>query len=142
MEELAKKIELLLNSKDISIIDDYLENIFVDSNSNELFRSKHPRVIDNNTENEQVANDIIIKLEAITNEKSLLAVLVYLIVAQFGVFSSPTLSAPNVQVGMMFFMIFIVGIIIFTKSTYKNTKTAMTYFGVTFVVALFLSFSL
>ena len=42
----------------------------------------------------------------------------------------------------MFFVIFIVGIIIFTKSTYKNTKTAFTYFSVTFLVALLLSFAL
>ncbi len=80
--------------------------------------------------------------EALHNEKSLLSVLVYLIVAQFGVFSSPTLSAPNVQVGMIFFSIFIVGIIIFMKSSYKNLQTSVTYFSVTFLVALLLSFAL
>lgn len=80
--------------------------------------------------------------EALHNEKSLLSVLVYLIVAQFGVFSSPTLSAPNVQVGIIFFSIFIVGIIIFMKSSYKNLQTAVTYFGVTFLVGLLLSFAL
>ena len=80
--------------------------------------------------------------ESITNDKSLLAVLVYLVVAQFGVFSSPTLSAPNVNVGVMFFLIFIVGIMAFTNSSYKNLKTAMLYFGVTFAVGLFLSFAL
>ena len=80
--------------------------------------------------------------EALHNEKSLLSVLVYLIVAQFGVFSSPTLSAPNVQVGMIFFTIFIIGITIFMKSSYKNLQTAVTYFGVTFLVGLLLSFAL
>ena len=80
--------------------------------------------------------------EALHNEKSLLSVLVYLIVAQFGVFSSPTLSSPNVQVGIMFFSIFIVGIIIFVKSSYKNLQTAVTYFGVTFIIGLLLSFAL
>ena len=80
--------------------------------------------------------------EALHNEKSLLSVLVYLIVAQFGVFSSPTLSAPNVQVGIIFFSIFIVGIIIFMKSSYKNLQTSVTYFGVTFLVGLLLSFAL
>ena len=80
--------------------------------------------------------------EALHNEKSLLSVLVYLIVAQFGVFSSPTLSAPNVQVGIIFFSIFIVGIIIFMKSSYKNLQTSVTYFSVTFLVGLLLSFAL
>ncbi len=80
--------------------------------------------------------------ESLQNEKSLLSVLVYLIVAEFGVFSSPTLSAPNVQVGIMFFTIFILGIIIFLKSSYKNLQTAVTYFGVTFLVGLVLSFAL
>ncbi len=80
--------------------------------------------------------------QAISNEKSLLAVLVYLVVAQFGVFSSPTLSAPNVQVGIMFFLIFLVGIIIFTNSSYKSLKVGMTYFLVTFIAALVLSFTL
>jgi hypothetical protein len=68
--------------------------------------------------------------------------LVYLIVAEFGVFSSPTLSAPNIQVGILFFAIFIVGILIFTKSTYKNIRTAATYFVVIFSVGLILSFVL
>jgi len=80
--------------------------------------------------------------ESLENEKSLLAVLVYLIVAEFGVFSSPTLSAPNAQVGIMFFVIFMLGIIVFTKISYKDPKKAMTYFGVTFTVGLMLSFLL
>ncbi|MBN2368157.1 hypothetical protein JXC34_03985 [Candidatus Woesearchaeota archaeon] len=80
--------------------------------------------------------------EALQNEKSVFAVLVYLIVAEFGVFSSPTLSAPSVQVGILFFTIFIVGILLFAKHAYKNFKTAATYFGVTFVVGITLSFVL
>ena len=36
----------------------------------------------------------------------------------------------------------IIGMIIFAKTSYKNTKTAAIYFGVTFIVALFLSFGL
>ncbi len=77
--------------------------------------------------------------ESIQNEKSLLAILVYLVVAEFGVFSSPTLSAPNTQVGLMFFGIFVVGILIFAKSSYKTFKIAALYFGVTFIVGLSLS---
>jgi len=80
--------------------------------------------------------------DAISHEKPITAILIYLVVAEFGVFSSPTLSAPNVQVGIMFFIIFLVGILIFTKSSYKDFKTAMTYFGVTFAVGLCLSFLL
>ena len=74
--------------------------------------------------------------DAIAHEKSITSILIYLVVAEFGVFSSPTLSAPNVQVGIMFFIIFLVGILIFTKSSYKDFKTAATYFGVTFVVGM------
>ncbi len=106
----------------------------------ELVRKKELEILEAHKQSETIKEGL--SKEAIQNEKSLLAVLIYLVVAQFGVFSSPTLSAPNIQVGIMFFVIFIVGIIIFTKSTYKNTKTAVIYFSVTFLVALVLSFAL
>jgi hypothetical protein len=111
-----------------------------DKEHEELIRKKEAEILETRKQSESLKEGI--SKEALGNEKSLLAVLVYLVVAQFGVFSSPTLSAPNVQVGMMFFILFLVGIIIFTKSSYKTTKIAITYFSVIFIVALLLSFTL
>lgn len=109
-------------------------------NQRDLIMKKELEILEAKKQSETIKEGL--SKEAISNEKSLLAVLVYLVVAQFGVFSSPTLSAPNTQVGMMFFTVFIIGMIIFAKTSYKNTKTAATYFGVIFIVALILSFTL
>ena len=60
----------------------------------ELVRQKELEILEAHKQSESIKEGL--SKEAIQNEKSLLAVLIYLIVAQFGVFSSPTLSAPNV----------------------------------------------
>ncbi|MBU0758563.1 MAG: hypothetical protein KKF44_10935 [Nanoarchaeota archaeon] len=80
--------------------------------------------------------------ESLKSDKSLITVLIYLIVAQFGVFSSPTLSAPNEKVGIMLFLIFAVGIFFFVKKTYKDQKVGFTYLAATFIVGIVFSFFL
>ncbi|MBN1502897.1 hypothetical protein JW930_05100 [Candidatus Woesearchaeota archaeon] len=76
---------------------------------------------------------------AIQSDKSLLTVLLYCIVAEFGVFSSRTISAPSVKVGVTFFAIFVVALLIFIKTYYADYKVALTYLSVTFGGGLLLA---
>ena len=84
----------------------------------------------------------IFSKESLNSDKSLIMVLVYLIVAEFGVFSSPTLSAPNIKTGLMFFGIFLVGIFMFVGKAYKNIKIGYLYLAATFIVGIVFSFIL
>lgn len=76
---------------------------------------------------------------AIQSDKSLLTVILYCIVAEFGVFSSRTITAPSVKVGLTFFAIFVIALIIFIKTYYADYKVALTYLSVTFVVGILLA---
>jgi len=58
--------------------------------------------------------------DQLKTDKSLLAVLSYVIIAEFGIFSSPTVGAPNIAVGIMFLVTFMVGAIVFIKTSYKD----------------------
>lgn len=58
--------------------------------------------------------------EQFKTDKSLLAVLSYVIIAEFGIFSSPTVSAPNIFVGIIFLGVFLVGALLFIKTSYHN----------------------
>ncbi|MFH2021561.1 MAG: hypothetical protein ABIJ34_09190 [archaeon] len=116
---------------------------FLSSAKEHIYNFRHTDSMPKNPNNIQQENiNQVFTKDSISNEKSLMTVLVYLIVAEFGVFSSPTLSAPSVQVGILFFIVFIIGLMIFAKSTYKSIKTAALYFGATFVVGLLVSFLL
>ncbi|MBN2421777.1 hypothetical protein JXB41_01005 [Candidatus Woesearchaeota archaeon] len=84
----------------------------------------------------------IFSKDSLKSDKSLITVLIYLLVAEFGVFSSPTLSAPNIKVGVLLFLIFVVGIVLFVKKAYHDAKIGFTYLGATFVVGLFFAFIL
>jgi len=58
--------------------------------------------------------------EQMQSDKSLLAVLSYVIIAEFGVFSGVTNAAPNIEVGMAFLGVFLLGAFIFIRSTYHT----------------------
>tara|TARA_Y100000310_G_scaffold345859_1_gene471632 strand:- start:25849 stop:26679 length:831 start_codon:yes stop_codon:yes gene_type:complete len=81
-------------------------------------------------------------MNSLKDDRSLLAVLSYVIIAQFGVFSSKTISAPNPEIGMIFFGIFIVGALLFIKTTYHNYLKGITHlvaasiFGILFSILL------
>ena len=64
---------------------------------------------------------------SLSNDRSLLAVFSYVIIAQFGVFSSKTISAPNPETGMVFAGIFFVGAFIFIKTTYHDYRKGLTH---------------
>lgn len=61
------------------------------------------------------------------HDRSLLAVLSYMVVAEFGVISGITVSAPNEVVGLIFFAMFLVGALVFIKSTYHNYLTGLKH---------------
>lgn len=72
------------------------------------------------------------------NDRSILAVLSYMVVAQFGVFSGVTIGAPNQTVGMVFFGMFLVAAFVFIKTTYHNYLTGLRHL----VIALAFGFVL
>lgn len=77
--------------------------------------------------------------ESIQDDRSLLAVLSYSIIAQFGVFSGVTLSAPTVEVGMIFFAVFFVGAFIFIKTSYHSYSRGVMHLIFAFGFGVILS---
>lgn len=58
--------------------------------------------------------------ESMSSDRSILAVLSYAIIAQFGVFSGFTVAAPSIEVGIAFFLIFFICAFIFIKTSYHS----------------------
>jgi uncharacterized membrane protein len=75
-----------------------------------------------------------LSVNSIKSDKSLGAVLAYLVVAQFGVFSSKTMPAPSFQVGIAFFAIFIIAGLFFIHFTYNNYLTGLRHLVLAVVV--------
>ncbi len=75
-----------------------------------------------------------LSLDNIKQDRSLGTVLAYLVVAQFGVFSSMSIPAPSFQVGMAFFILFIVAGLIFIHFTYNNYVTGLRHLFIGLVV--------
>jgi hypothetical protein len=73
------------------------------------------------------------------NDRSLGAVLAYLIIAQFGVFSSKTIPAPTFQVGLTFFALFLVAGIFFIHFTYNNYLTGLRHLVLAVIVGTIVS---
>jgi hypothetical protein len=80
-----------------------------------------------------------LSIQMIRQEKNLLAILVYLIIAEFGIFSSPTMAAPTPQIGMVFFGIFMAGALLFIRQTYKNLRLGHLHLIVALIFGLILS---
>lgn len=73
------------------------------------------------------------------HDRSILAVLSYMIVAEFGVISGITISAPSVGVGMVFFALFLVAALVFIKSTYHHYPTGIKHLLVALSIGWVLS---
>lgn len=73
------------------------------------------------------------------HDRSLLAVLSYMVVAEFGVISGITISAPSVDVGLIFFALFLVAAVVFIKSTYHNYLTGIKHLLVALAIGIVLS---
>ena len=78
-------------------------------------------------------------LQTIKRDKNLLSVLVYLIIGQFGIFSSPTVAPPSPQLGLVFFGLFLLGAMLFVRQTYKNLRVGIFHMIAALVFGILLS---
>lgn len=76
------------------------------------------------------------------NDRSLLAVLSYIIVAEFGVFSSVTVAAPNSTVGFGLFVAFMLAAFIFIKTTYYSYAIGLRHLALGALFGILLSIGL
>lgn len=81
----------------------------------------------------------IISMKSLKNEKSLGAILAYMVIAQFGVFSSKTISAPSSTVGIIFFLVFMCAAVLYIRQSYHDTIRGLRHLGAAFAVGVVLS---
>ncbi len=80
-----------------------------------------------------------VKQDILFKEKNIFTIIIYLVIAEFGIFSSPTKAAPTPEIGATFFIIFAVASTFFIKKIYKDFKTGLTQFGIVLLVGYILS---
>jgi len=68
----------------------------------------------------QKINKENLSLESLKSDKHIGVVIAYIIIAEFGVFSSKTIAAPTISAGLMFFFIFLLASVVFIRMTYHN----------------------
>lgn len=61
-----------------------------------------------------------ISIGALRSDKRIGAVIAYIVIAEFGVFSSKTIAAPTVEAGLLFFVAFLLASVVFVRLTYHN----------------------
>ncbi|WOF15914.1 hypothetical protein F1737_03985 [Methanoplanus sp. FWC-SCC4] len=79
------------------------------------------------------------KLSRFAKDNSIGMVLIYLIIAEFGIFSSKTIPAVNALTGLSFFLIFIIFAVIFIKLTYVNYFTGLKHLLFALILGFILS---
>ncbi len=77
--------------------------------------------------------------DSVKADKSILSVLTFMVVAQFGVFSSKTIAAPNIQTGMILFVGFFLAAFFFIRQSYKKYATGLMHFLFALVIGFVLS---
>ena len=75
----------------------------------------------------------------LTKDNSVGMVIIYLIIAEFGIFSSKTIAASSSETGFYFFLIFMAAAFIFIKLTYHNYLKGLRHFAVVTLLGLILS---
>lgn len=85
--------------------------------------------------------DLLRKINVLgaSKDQNLLTVMVLILVAEFGVFTSRTIAAPDPQVGMVLFAVFAAGAVVFIKTSYKNYLTGIRHFVFATIFAVGLS---
>ena len=81
----------------------------------------------------------LFSMQSLKDDRTMGAVLAYLVVAQFGVFSSKTIAAPNEVVGLGFFLVFMIAAVFFVYQSYKDPGKGFRHFAVACGVGLVLS---
>jgi len=61
-----------------------------------------------------------LSMESLKSDKHIGAVIAYVIIAEFGVFSSKTIAAPTIEAGLMFFVVFLLASVVFIRLTYHD----------------------
>jgi len=80
-----------------------------------------------------------ISLTALKNDKRIGAVVAYIIIAEFGVFSSKTTHAPNIETGLIFFGGFMLASLIFIRLTYSDYYRGLRHLGAAVLIGGVLS---
>ena len=88
---------------------------------------------------EEKPSEPISTLSALREDKKLGLVIAYLVVAEFGVISSKTISAPDVQVGVGFFIVFLIAALFFISQSYSSMGRGLRHFAVVFILGAVLS---
>ncbi|MCD6414798.1 MAG: hypothetical protein J7L23_04205 [Candidatus Diapherotrites archaeon] len=73
---------------------------------------------------------------------TLTTMLTYILIAEFGVFSSKTVHAPTPDVGLAFFIVFFIGVTIYIFRTYSNPVESLKLIFIAVVIGFVLSFIL
>ncbi len=76
----------------------------------------------------------VMSLDALSKDKTLASVLTYLVIAEFGVFSSKTIAAPKVETGLVFFGLFLFAALMFVKQSYANYLRGLQHLLVALIV--------
>jgi len=80
-----------------------------------------------------------LSVSALKNDKRIGAVIAYIIIAEFGVFSSKTSAAPSIETGLAFFAVFLLASLIFIKLTYHDYWRGVRHMAVAILIGGFLS---
>ncbi len=81
----------------------------------------------------------VFSVNTLKDDRTLGAILAYLVVAEFGVFSSKTIAAPSALVGLGFFAAFMIAAVLFISQSYSDKRRGMHHFIIAFVVGGMLS---
>jgi len=79
---------------------------------------------------------------ALFHDRGLLAVLSYVVVVEFGVISGIAISMPSIDIGLIFFALFLVAALVFIKSTYYSSLKGIKHFLVALAAGGVLSIAL
>jgi hypothetical protein len=75
-----------------------------------------------------------LSLESLKSDKHIGAVIAYIIIAEFGVFSSKTIAAPTLEAGLAFFVIFMLASVVFIRMTYHDFWKGTQHLAVALVI--------
>jgi hypothetical protein len=83
-----------------------------------------------------------LSLATLKSDKRIGAVIAYIVIAEFGVFSSKTIAAPTVEAGLMFFVAFLLASVIFIRLTYHDYWRGLRHLVAALVIGGVLSITL
>jgi len=80
-----------------------------------------------------------LSLESLKSDKHIGAVIAYIIIAEFGVFSSKTNAAPTLEAGLIFLIIFLLASVVFIRMTYHDYWRGLRHLAAALVIGGVLS---